>query len=326
MNRQLDHMVRLVDDLLDVARVSRGLLELKRERLELSEIVKEAVLDLKPIAATRSLSIVSTVDARVIVHADRTRIRQIIGNLLDNAAKYSLTGGTIRLSLEREGDRVSVRVSDEGIGIPADQQARVFDMFTRVHRSGAMQAGGLGLGLAIGRQLAEMHGGALTVESPGDGLGSTFTLTLPAEEATAEDLRSGDSQSREGASPGRLSVLLIEDNVDAAEILALWLEDLGHSVQIARNGLEGLELVETTHPAVVLCDIGLPGIDGVEVCKRVKALAGGGSPYMVALTGWGMAADREQTREAGFEQHLVKPVALETLRELLQTIAAERAS
>jgi signal transduction histidine kinase len=325
MNRQLDHMVRLIDDLLDVARISRGVLELKCERFVLSDVANEAILDLKSVPAQRSLSVECSIDDGVMVYADRTRIRQILGNLLDNAVKYSPSGGTIRVELERAGDRVSVRVTDQGIGIPSDQLDRVFDMFTRVQRPETTKAGGLGLGLAIGRQLAEMHGGSLAVSSGGNGSGSTFTLTLPALEPAAESAAAREVPSGTTAKNDKLSVVLIEDNADVADVLALWLRDVGHSVQVAHDGLEGIEIVKSASPAVVLCDIGLPGIDGVEVCKRLKALALPDAPYMVALTGWGMRSDRERTKEAGFDQHLVKPVDMDKLSELLRLVATERA-
>ncbi|NUO51970.1 MAG: response regulator [Polyangiaceae bacterium] len=325
MNRQLDHMVRLIDDLLDVARISRGVLELKCGQFVLADVVNEAILDLKSVPSQRSLEIECSLDDRVMVYADRTRIRQIVGNLLDNAVKYSQTGGTIRVELERGGDNVSVRVCDQGIGIAADKQDQVFDMFTRVQRPESMLTGGLGLGLAIARQLAEMHGGALGVTSRGEGLGSTFTLTLPALEGPAESGTTGESTPKAPTKEERLSVLLIEDNPDVADVLALWLKDQGHAVHVAGDGLQGIEMVKSASPALVLCDLGLPGIDGVEVCKRLKALELENAPYMVALTGWGMRSDRERTREAGFDQHLVKPVDMDKLSDLLRMVAAERA-
>jgi signal transduction histidine kinase len=326
MNRQLDHMVRLIDDLLDVARVSRGLLELKRERLDLSAVVREAIGDLRPVAENRSLVITSNIDERVAVDADRTRIRQILGNLLDNAAKFSPAGGTIRVELVRQQDRAIVRVTDEGLGIPDDQLERVFEMFTRVERRASTSPAGLGLGLAIGRQLAEMHGGSLTAQSRGRDQGATFTLALQVlPHETAPSVAPPASAPRQTAA-GRLRVVLIEDNVDAAEVLALWLEDLGHTVSVANDGLEGLALVQSVRPALVLCDIGLPGIDGVEVCRRIRAQIGDGAPAMVALTGWGMPTDRERTKQAGFQDHLVKPVALDKLREVLDRVVAARAS
>lgn len=326
MNRQLDHMVRLIDDLLDIARISRGVLELKCEKLVLADVVNESVLDLRSVPSRRSLDIECSVDDQVAVYADRTRIRQIVGNLLDNAVKYSHTGGTIRVGLERSGDEVSVRVSDQGIGIPADQLDKVFDMFTRVQRPESTLAGGLGLGLAIARQLAEMHGGKLTVSSAGEGSGSTFSLTLPALDVPASSAPAAEASSKTISKDHKLSIVLIEDNTDVAEVLALWLRDQGHTVQVARDGLEGVELVKSAVPEVVLCDIGLPGIDGVEVCKRIRALELARAPYMVALTGWGMRSDRERTKDAGFDRHLVKPVDMDKLTEVLQLLAAERAA
>jgi signal transduction histidine kinase len=318
MDRQLGHMVRLIDDLLDVARITRGALNLKPEPFDLSRLVEEAIRDLEASALQRKLRVTHTIESGVWARADATRIRQIVGNLLDNAAKYSPAGAHIEVSLQEQDKQAVIQVKDSGSGIPPDQLEAVFDMFTRVERSDGPKSGGLGLGLAIARQLAEMHGGRLRAESAGEGQGSTFTLVLPtiAPPSTAPEASDNHAPSR-----GELSVVVIEDNVDIAELLAMSLEMLGHKVRVAHEGVEGIELVRSVRPAVVLCDIGLPDIDGLEVCRRVKQLSLDVSPRMIALTGWGADTDRERTKDAGFERHLVKPVALEQLAEVMSATA-----
>jgi signal transduction histidine kinase len=327
MNRQLDHMVRLIDDLLDVSRISRGMLELKRESIDLAAVIEHALETARPFLDQRRQTVEVVAAGPVRAIADATRVSQILGNLLHNASKFTPAGGAIRIELAAEDGTATIRVVDPGAGIPEGQIDRAFDMFARIERSSRSQAStGLGIGLALGRSLAEMHGGSLTASSAGEGQGATFTLTLPAEAAGGLEI-SGPHAAAPAASavaPGRLEVVVIEDNDDAADTLTMWLEELGHGVRVARTGPAGLELVRAARPDVVLCDIGLPDMDGVEVCRRVKALALEPPPVMVALTGWGMDEDRRRTAEAGFEHHLVKPVVPDRLRAILQAVAAAR--
>lgn len=319
MNRQLDHMVRLIDDLLDVSRISRGTLEIRKERVELSTVIEHAAEAAAPSFERRQQSM--RIERKEPLHAlvDPTRIAQIVGNLLSNASKHSPTGAHVGIDLRREQNMAVIRVVDEGEGIPSDQLTMVFEMFTRIERSVQTANDGLGIGLALSRQLAELHGGTLTASSAGEGKGATFTLSLPIDveqQRTAEG--SGDAPAMATCAPkSALNVVVVEDNEDAADTISDWLEYLGHRVQVARTGPEGVELVMQARPDVVLCDLGLPGMDGVDVCRRI-VLEMPEPPVMVALTGWGSERDRRRTVEAGFHHHLVKPVAPEHLRDVLQ--------
>ncbi len=321
MNRQLDHMVRLIDDLLDVSRINRGVLELKKQPIDLESLIQTAVEMNRPTFDQRKHTVTVTVANPVSALADPTRISQILANLLHNAAKYTPSGGRVAVELSSEDGHAWIRVIDTGLGIPADKIERVFDMFSRIERALPDSNRGLGIGLALARRLAGMHDGSLTASSSGEGKGTTFTLRLPATESTgAAAARPVELLPRRTKATTSLSVLVIEDNEDAAETLALWLQDQGHRVQLANTGTHGLALLQEMRPDIVLCDIGLPGMNGIEVCERVQDLATELRPIMVALSGWGMAEDRRRTKEAGFDHHLVKPVAADKLFALLQTV------
>ena len=318
MNRQLDHMVRLIDDLLDVSRISRGSLELKREVVDIARVIETAVETSRPFFAQRSQEIALRLLPGVSALVDPTRIAQIVGNLLHNAAKFTPNRGTVTVEMVAEPEQVAIRVIDAGLGIPPDKLGQIFDMFTRIERSTPAAGGGLGIGLALARRLAEMHGGTLDAVSAGEQQGSTFTLRVPRQVAAPTVVAPQDApRARATVS---LKVLVIEDNEDAGETLGLWLESQGHEVAIATTGLSGLERVEQMRPDVVLCDIGLPDISGIEVCTRVRLLAVEPRPVMIALSGWGMAEDRRRTADAGFDHHLVKPAAIDKILELLRTV------
>jgi signal transduction histidine kinase len=333
MNRQLDHMVRLIDDLLDVSRISRGMLELRTERVELAAVVETAIERSRPLIDQRKQTIAARLDRTAVANGDAVRLSQIVANLIHNASKFTPERGELVVELAAETGRAVVRVVDRGVGIPGDQLERVFEMFARVQRAQPRDHGGLGIGLALARRLAELHGGTLTASSPGEGQGATFELSIPAlgaatavpaavpatAPATAPvPVATAPVAAAKPASNG-LEIAVIEDNEDAAETLAAWLEEQGHVVRIARTGPEGVDLVKAQLPDLVLCDIGLPGHDGVEVCRQVRALDIE-QPMMVALTGWGMDADRRRTAEAGFDRHLVKPVAIPQLVEVLRAV------
>jgi signal transduction histidine kinase len=321
MNRQLEHMVRLIDDLLDVSRISRGTLEMRRANVDLASVVDRAIETARPFFTRRGQSIEVDAKEPLSVFVDATRIAQIIGNLLNNASKHSPPGAQVRIELTRESARAIIRVVDEGAGIPLGQLERVFDMFTKIERSSPGTNDGLGIGLALSRQLAELHGASLEAASGGEEKGATFTLSMPigAAESIAE-VRQENAPRLPVVRRG-LSVVVVEDNEDSAEMMSVWLEQLGHEVRIARTGPDGVALVLEARPHVVLCDIGLPGMDGADVCRRI---VDGMStpPVMIALTGWGMEGDRRRTTEAGFNHHLVKPVALDQLRTVLDSVSA----
>lgn len=318
MDRQLDHVVRLIDDLMDISRISRGVFELQRHRVDLAEVVRGAVENERPNIGRRKHELSIEIAEAVPMHADGTRIAQIIGNLLHNAAKFTPDGGTISIELARDGGDAVLHVRDTGEGIPTAQIERVFDMFARIERTASSADRGLGIGLALARRLAEMHGGSLAASSDGVGKGTTFTLRLPVVDSSE---RPTGGLARPTLVAG-MNILIIEDNEDVADTLLAWLTEQGHRVSVARSGLLGVDMVQQTRPDLVLCDLGLPGVDGLEVCRRIRALAIPRQPIMVALTGWGRDEDRHRTKEAGFDEHLVKPVASDRLRQVLRAVSS----
>jgi signal transduction histidine kinase len=323
MNRQLEHMVRLIDDLLDVSRISRGLLELKRARVDLGALVRGTVEGARTWFERRKQTVSVDVADELYAHADATRVAQVLTNLLHNAAKFTPEGGTIHVVLARDGDDAVMRVVDSGAGIRADQLERVFDMFARVERPGVAPESGLGIGLALARRLAEMHGGSLGVMSPGEGRGATFTLRIPALFNVAPEVTAPGNGGVSHA--GRaLDIVVVEDNDDIADVLSEWLGALGHTVRVGRTGTAGVEQTRERVPDLVICDLGLPDVDGLEVCRQVRRLPLERQPVMVALTGWGREDDLRSTRAAGFEHHLVKPVAADKLEALLSKVGAAR--
>jgi signal transduction histidine kinase len=323
MNRQLDHIVRLIDDLLDVSRISRGVLELKKEVTNLAALIQTSIETFRPAFEQRGIKLTVATPPSITAIVDPTRISQVIGNLLHNASKFTPNGGTVRVELELIGGDAIVRISDNGVGIPSDQIDRVFEMFARIERTTSKGDRGAGIGLALAKRLARMHGGDLTAWSAGENRGTTFTLGIPGAAVVPVTLDSAPERLGSIVTGSPLDILLIEDNDDVADTLGAWLETLGHRVTIARTGPKGLELALTIRPQLVLCDIGLPEMDGVEVCQRVRQAATDFRPVMVALTGWGKEEDRIRTKEAGFDHHLVKPVALDTLSKLIAGVPTE---
>lgn len=321
MNRQLDHMVRLIDDLLDVARISGGNLELKKANVSVVEAMQTALETCRPFFEQRRQDVSIEADASLFAFADPTRLAQIVSNLLHNACKFTPEEGRVQVKLTYEGGRAVIRVTDSGVGIGAEQLGRVFEMFTRVEAPGSSQNGGLGIGLALSRKLAALHDGDISVASEGAGKGSTFTFSLPAKTGSAPPEASVAAPSPRPKSAAPINVLVIEDNEDSAEVLALVLESRGYAPSVAHNGSDGLALFQQTQPRIVLCDIGLPEMDGIEVCKRVRELRLDYAPVMIALTGWGMQEDVKRTKDSGFDYHLVKPVAPEDLFRLLDKLS-----
>ena len=325
MNRQLDYMVRLIDDLLDVSRLSRGLLELKRETVDLGPVLESAVDGARAFFDRRQQRLIVEVAPAIHAHVDPTRVAQIVTNLLHNASKFTPEGGVVRVGLGVQGGTAVASVSDSGPGVaPADRE-RIFEMFSRVNRPGARSESGLGIGLALARRLAEMHGGTLVAESEGEGRGTTFVLSLPAVSVSEQRPVELGIAPAQAPGPGGLDIVVIEDNPDVSDILVDWLQEMGHRVSLANSGESGIALIEQAKPQIVLCDLGLPTMGGIEVCRSVNALGLRERPVMVALTGWGREEDRQRTREAGFDHHIVKPVSPQKLLEVLHGSLADGA-
>ncbi|MBI2771607.1 MAG: response regulator [Burkholderiales bacterium] len=317
MGRQVNQLTRLVDDLLDVSRVSRGLIALRRERLALAEILDTAVEAARPMMETKAHTLKFFGERNALyVNADRVRLVQIFANLLQNAAKYTDAGGVISLGIVPDSGRVSVIVRDTGVGIPPAMLSRVFDLFEQVPVSLDRSQGGLGIGLTLVRTLTELHGGIVTAHSVGLGHGSTFTVTLPLVQAPAPGA-AAPSHGALHAADAR--VLVVDDNADGAESMAEMLRFMGAQARVARDGAQALEMAPGFAPDLVLLDIGLPGMDGYEVARRLRELPGL-KPRLVALTGYGSPQDRELSRAAGFDEHLVKPVAIEGIERLLRSL------
>jgi len=315
IGRQSRHLARLVDDLLDVSRFSRGRIELRREPVELRRAAAGAVESVRPhVELRRQILTVTLPDEPLWLDADLTRIEQILANLLHNAAKFTAPGGRIDLEAERQGAEVLVRVRDEGAGIDPELLPRVFDLFVQGERSLARSRGGLGIGLTLVRSLVERHGGTIEAASEGPGRGSELRVRLP--------LLAAPERREPAAAPGPAAaagsrVLLVEDNLDAAESLGELLRIWGHEVTMAHDGAAALRAVPEARPEVVLLDIGLPGMDGYEVASRLRATPGLAGLRLIAVTGYGQESDRRRARLAGFDHHLVKPVDLDRLRALL---------
>ncbi len=314
--RQLGQMVRLVDDLLDLNRITHDRLELRRSEVELSSVIQQAVEVARPLidSAGHELTI-DLPDEPVYLNADRARLAQVFGNLLNNSCKYTRPQGRISLGAEIAGDEIVVIVKDNGAGIPPDKLDSIFDMFMQVDRTAERSQGGLGIGLTLVKRLAEMHGGSIEATSGGEGQGSEFVVRLPI-------LRKGAKVSQlvmdAGVeSPPQRRVLIVDDNKDSADSLAMLLEITGNLTYMAHDGVEAVEAIEKHRPEVVLLDIGLPRLDGHEVCRRVRAQPWGKDIVIIALTGWGQDDDRRKSEEAGFNGHLVKPINYDKLLELL---------
>jgi PAS domain S-box-containing protein len=318
MDRQLSHMVRLVDDLLDVSRISRNKMELRRSRVLLADVISSAVEIVQPaLAAAGHELTVSLPPEPVHLDADLTRLAQVFGNLLNNSAKYTEPGGHIRLTATREGGRVSVAVEDDGVGIPAFALPNVFNMFSQVDRSIERSTGGLGIGLALVKGLVEMHGGTVEAASPGQGKGSTFTVRLNALQNSPEPSPGTPAEGWPDSTGSKRRILVVDDNRDSADSLALMLQLLGNEVRTANDGVEALELAEQFRPQVVLMDIGMPRLNGYEATRRIREQPWGKDTVVIALTGWGQTEDRARSKEAGCAGHLVKPVSRPDLEKLL---------
>lgn len=320
MDRQLSHMVRLIDDLLDISRISRNKMELRRSRVLLADVVASAVETARPVIDAEGHELNVSLPQRAIsLDADLTRLAQVFSNLLTNSAKYTVRGGQLWLTAVRRGEEVVVTVRDTGIGIPPESLAKIFDMFSQVDRPTERSAGGLGIGLALVKGLVEMHGGTVTAASQGEGKGSTFTITLPI---LADNSESGvvPASDKGQAAPGQ-RILVVDDNRDGAESLAMMLGLLGNEVQTANDGLQAVEQAEAFRPDVILMDVGMPRLNGLDATRRIREHAWGKAVTVIALTGWGQESDKERSREAGCDGHLVKPVSLPDLQKLLAELS-----
>jgi len=319
MTRQVSHMARLIDDLLDVSRLSLDKLTLRVEVTDLAAIVEHAVEACRPTAERAGHVLeVSIPDEPVRLHGDRARLAQVFANLIGNACKFTPDGGRIVVAARREGESAVVSVKDDGIGIDGAEIDRVFEMFAQVDHSLERSRGGLGIGLTLVRRLVEMHGGSVAATSAGLDHGSEFVVTLPlASELcdAAVPVIASPPQAKPPAS--RLQILVVDDNGDSADSLALLLSLSGHETHIARDGPQALARAEALRPQAILLDLGLPGLSGYEVCRRLREAPWTASTPIIAITGWGQDDDRQRSKEAGFDGHLVKPIVLAELTALL---------
>lgn len=320
MDRQMVHLVRLIDDLLDVARVSQGKIELRKQRIEIAEAARLALEACRPLldAAGHRLE-VSMPAGPLWLDADLTRISQIIGNLLNNSGKYTPEGGVIRFSVREEGAGAVITVADNGIGIPAEMLGQVFDLFAQVDHRQEHARGGLGIGLALVRQLVALHGGTITAESAGLGQGASFTVRLPRAEAPAGQ---AEPAGEAGSGPVRLKVLVVDDSPEIGQTVGWMLEEIGHDYALARDGKGALQAAREFRPDAILLDIGLKGMDGYAVCKAFRQTPEFRTLPIIAHSGWGQNRDKDQAAEAGFDDYLVKPVSLDALERTLCAVAA----
>lgn len=322
MERQLGQMTRLVDDLLDVSRVTSGKLQLRRKPIELATVIHAAVETSLPAIEQAGHQITITMpDVPVIVDGDEVRLAQVVSNLLTNSARYTHDGGQIRVTVRLEDGMAVVIVADDGIGIPPTMLEAVFGMFTQVDRALERTTGGLGIGLSLARGLVEMHGGAIEAHSEGDGRGSEFVVRLPVATRAPDETEPAELPPIDVRPSGGRRVLVVDDNVDAADLLAQLLELLGAEVRVAHDGDAGIAVAEAFRPSIVLCDIGMPKVNGYDVARCLRAEAWGRAMVLVALTGWGQDDDRQRSADAGFDRHLVKPVDDTALMELLAGLA-----
>jgi PAS domain S-box-containing protein len=323
MERQLEQLVRLVDDLLDLSRITHNRIELRRRDVELASVIRQAVLAAQPLADSARHTVHVNLPAEPIhLHADAVRLTQVFGNLLNNSCKYTPPGGAIRVDVHRDGQAVVVAVTDTGIGIPADKLDRIFDMFTQVDRSLEQSQGGLGIGLTLVKRLVEMHGGTVQARSAGEGYGSTFEVRLPALQEAPHNTAPAPNDTPTNSKMHR--ILVVDDNQDSADSLAMLLELTGHEVYAAHDGQSAIDAAERHRPDVVLLDIGLPVLNGHDVCRYIRQQPWGESMILIALTGWGQDEDRRRSHEAGFDGHLVKPVDHTQLLALLASLIEPR--
>ena len=324
IDRQVQAMSRLIDDLMDVSRINQGKLELRRERVDVAAVFEAAVESTRPLIDEYQHRLaLSLPSEQLLLDADPTRMAQAFMNLLNNAAKYMDRGGLIEVGVRRVGDEVVLKIKDGGIGISVDRLDNVFEIFSQVESALARSRGGLGIGLSLTRRLVEMHGGSVTARSAGLGQGSEFEVRLPLvlAAADAQVATSAAIEVKQAVAPAvGLRILVADDNEDAASTLAALLELMGHTVQYVNDGAAAVEAVPRFDPEVVSLDIGMPKMNGYQACRLIRGLPGGAAMTILAVTGWGQPEDRRASSEAGFDHHLVKPVDPDTLTELLAAV------
>jgi PAS domain S-box-containing protein len=323
LHRQVGQMSRLIDDLLDMSRITRGKIELRKQRIELATIVQQAVEAVRDLYRSMEHELTVTLPPQPVhLHADPARLAQVVGNLLSNAGKFTDRGGRIWLTVRQDGEHAEIEVRDTGIGIAAEHHARLFDMFEQVDTSLERSQGGLGIGLTLVKTLVELHGGSVGLRSDGVGRGSAFTVRLPVladavDVSAVEEISPAPAAVEQAPASGR-RVLIVDDSEDGAESLAMLLQFGGHETYKAHDGFAAIEAARRLRPNAVLLDIGLPGLNGYEVCSRIRQEPWGKRVTLVALTGWGQDEDRHRSREAGFDAHMVKPVDFDALLKLLR--------
>jgi signal transduction histidine kinase len=329
IERQLGHLTKLVDDLLDVSRITRGKINVSRKPVELAAVIARAVETVEPMLSRQRHELIVSVEPEPLyIDGDLTRLTQIVGNILSNAVKYTDAGGRIELTAGAIGEWIEIRVLDNGIGIDPAVLPEVFDLFTQSSQLNGRGQTGLGIGLALAKRLVQMHGGEVRAHSDGPGKGSVFTVLLPRQTGASAAAAAVAAGLAEGVEPAALSaivtrrILVADDNSDALESLAQLLELGGHEIHKAADGVQALEAATRVRPDLVLLDIGMPGMDGYEVARRIRSQPWGREATLVALTGWGQESDRKRSREAGFDSHCIKPLDLQHLFTLLDSLPA----
>ena len=318
IDRQVVHMVHLIDDLLDVNRIAQGKIELRQARVDLASVVAPVIEANRPLLESAGIGLTVTLPPTPVqVNADATRMAQVIGNLLNNAGKFTPRGGDVWLTVERADGQAVVRVRDNGLGIAPADFSRVFEMFVQLDRALDRTHGGLGLGLTLAKRLTELHGGTIDVHSPGAGQGTEFTVRLPIVIEPPLSRASSQPMAIGAAVTVRRRILVVDDNQDSAEMLTTLLTIQGHEVRMVHDGVAAVEMAATFRPEMIVLDIGLPKLNGYEAAQQIRKLPFGGQFRLVALTGWGQDLDRRRSAEAGFDVHLVKPVDPEVLCRLI---------
>ncbi|MGZ5271953.1 MAG: response regulator [Ramlibacter sp.] len=322
IDRQVRSLARLIDDLMDVSRISRGRIELRREPVPLNDALADALDTVRPLVEeARHELVVLLPDRKLVVDGDRTRLAQAFSNLLSNAVKYTEPGGRIEVGVLVENDNAVVTIRDSGIGIPPDKLEGIFEMFSQVEAALERSRGGLGIGLSLTRRLLELHGGSIKAYSDGPGQGSRFLVSLPLSRTDTQAAEEPEAAPPAGAAAG-LRILVADDNVDAATTLQALLEMMGHEVRHVQDGEATLQAAQDFDPQLVLLDIGMPKINGYEACQRLRRSPGGTARTIVAVTGWGQPQDLQRSKDSGFDKHLVKPVDLKALTAIIDTVVA----